>query len=187
MDTNYIRDWLKQRLDEERYLHSLGAEEAAGELAKMFSADPEKAALAALIHDNAKCIPYEDTLELIRENDFDIPDNIKTNKKVVHSYAGACMAQKELGIKDEEVLNAVKYHTTGRPNMTLLEKIVFLADKIEANTRDIEFREEVLKLLKDTGDIDKAVLLCVDRTIRSLLDRRLVINPITVEVWNYYL
>lgn len=187
MNTDYIRNWIKQRLSEERYLHSLGAEETARNLAERFHVDIEKAETAALLHDNAKCISYEDSLELIKENRFDIPKDIKNNKKLVHAYLGACLAEKELGIKDEEILNAIKHHTTGRPNMTALDKIVFLADKIEANTRDLDYREEVLTVLNQTGKLDEAVRLCVDRTIRSLLDRRLVINPITIEVWNYYI
>lgn len=187
MNTDYTRDWIKQRLSEERYLHSLGAEETAKELAERFSVDVEKAAYAALIHDNAKCIPYEDALDIIKKNNFRVAEDIKSNKKILHSYLGACLAEKELRIKDEEVLNAVRHHTTGRPNMTMLEKIVFLADKIEANTRDLDFREEVYNILNKDNNIDEAVVLCVDRTIRSLLDRRLIINPITIEVWNYYI
>ncbi|OGI00008.1 MAG: hypothetical protein A2Y25_02190 [Candidatus Melainabacteria bacterium GWF2_37_15] len=187
MDINYIHNWIKHRLNEERYLHSLGAEETARELAVQFSVDVEKAALAALIHDNAKCIPYEDVLQIIKENNFSIDENIKSNKKVVHAYLGALLAEKELNIKDEDVLNAVRFHTTGRPNMTMLEKVVFLADKIEANTRELDFREEVLNILNKTGNIDEAVMLCIGRTIHSLVDRKLMINPITIEVWNYYL
>lgn len=187
MNTGYIRDWIKHRLSEERYLHSLGAEETAGELAGMFSADIEKASLAALVHDNAKDIPYEDMLEIIKANDFRLDEDIKNNKKIIHAYLGACLAEKELNIRDKAVLDAVKFHTTGRPDMTMLEKVVFLADKIEANTRDIDFREEVLRILGKTRNINAAVLLCVDRTIRSLLDRNLAINPITIEVWNYYI
>ena len=187
MNINYTHDWIKHRLNEERYLHSLGSEETARELAVQFSVDVKKAALAALIHDNAKCIPYEDVLQVIKDNNFQVDENIKSNKKIIHAYLGALLAEKELNIKDEEILNAVRFHTTGRPNMTILEKIVFLADKIEANTRDLDFREEVLSILNKTGNIDKAVLLCVGRTICSLVDRKLIINPITIEVWNYYL
>ena len=184
MSTDYIYNWLRQRLNPEKYLHSVGAEHAARELAQMFGSDPEQAACAALIHDNAKDIQYEKALELVKENDFNIEDEIKSNKKIIHAYLGAFIAQKELGINDEEILNAVKYHTTGRAGMSLLEKIVFLADKIEANTREQAFRDHVWSILKNTKNIDKAVLFCVDRTIRSLLDRKLLINTRTIDVWN---
>lgn len=187
MNTDYIREWVKHRLSEERYLHTLGTEETARELAEMFSEDTEKGAIAGLLHDNAKSIPYEDVLQVIKENNFDIEEDVKSNQKIVHAYLGACLAEKELNITDKDILNAIRFHTTGKPNMTMLEKIVFLADKIEANTRDLDFREEVLNILNTTGNIDEAVMLCVDRTIRSLLDRKLKINSITIDVWNYYL
>lgn len=187
MDLKQIRGWLKQRLSEERYLHSLGAEEAARELAIMFGADDEKAALAGLIHDNAKDIPYEECLKIIKDNDFKIDEDIITNKKILHAHLGAYLAEKELDINDAEILDGIRFHTTGRPKMTIFEKIIFLADKIEANTRDLDFRENVLKQLRETMNIDKAVLLCVGITIKSLVDRKLSINPITIEVWNSYL
>ena len=187
MDLEKTRNWVKSRLSEERYLHSLGAEEAARELACRFSADPDKAAFAALIHDNAKDISYEEMLKIIKDYNFEIKENIKINRKILHAYLGAYLAEKELNISDREILDAIKFHTTGRPDMTLLEKIVFLADKIEANTRELDFRDKVLNILNETNNIDKAILYCVDRTIRSLLDRKLLINSITIDVWNNYI
>ncbi len=187
MDLEKIRTWVKSRLSEERYLHSLGTEETARELAYRFSLDPEKAALAGLIHDNAKNISYEEMLLIIKENNFDIEESIKNNQKILHAYLGACLAQKELNIEDNDILNAIKFHTTGRVNMGMFEKIIFLADKVEANTRDIGFRCEVLNILDETNNIDKAVMYCVEQTIRSLLDRKLKINRITIDVWNNYL
>ncbi len=187
MNLEKIRAWIKSRLSEERYLHSLGAEETARELAYMFSVDPEKAALAGLIHDNAKNISYEEMLSIIKKNNFDIEENVKNNQKILHAYLGSFLAEKELHIEDQEILEAIKFHTTGRVNMSIFEKIIFLADKIEANTRDIDFRCEVLNILKETNNIDKAVMYCVERTIRSLLDRKLKISPITIDVWNNYL
>lgn len=187
MDFQKTREWVRQRLSEERYLHSLGAEETARELAQMFGIDEEKAAFSALIHDNAKDIPYEEMLQIIKTHNFEITEDIKTNSKILHAYVGACLAEQELKIKDEEILSGIRYHTTGKPKMSLFEKIIFLADKIEANTRDLEFREDVLKMLRETKNIDKAVLLCVGVTIKSLIDRKLPINLITIDVWNGYL
>ena len=190
MDLEQARKWIKSRLNEEKYFHSLGAEETARELACMFSVDPEKAAFAALIHDNAKNISYKKALELIKINNFDIDENIKTNfffKKLIHAHVGACLAQKELSVSDEDILNAIKFHSTGRPNMSMLEKIVYIADKIESNTREPELREKILKILRETGNINEAVLICTDRTIRSLLNRKFIINTQTIEVWNSYI
>lgn len=182
-----IKEWIKDRLhsDEERYLHSLGVEEAARELAARFGADEEKAALAGLIHDNAKCIPYKKLVKIVEENNFPIEEDIKNNPKILHAFAGAYLAKKELGITDDEVLNAIMYHTTGRVEMSLLEKIVYLADKIEKRTRPPEYRNNIVKILKETNDIDKTILLTIDLTIKSLIDRKLVINSQTINVWNH--
>ncbi|OGH99867.1 MAG: hypothetical protein A2039_03750 [Candidatus Melainabacteria bacterium GWA2_34_9] len=182
-----IKEWIKDRLkcDEERYLHSLGAEEKARELAVRFGADVEKAVLAALIHDNAKCFPYKELVKIVEDNKFPIADDIKNNHKILHAFAGAYLAQKELGIDDEDILNAIMYHTTGRVEMSLLEKIVYLSDKLETKTRPPEYLDKINKVLDETNDIDKTILLTIDLTIRSLLDRKLVINSQTIDVWNH--
>ena len=189
MTTNSIniKEWIKDRLqcDEERYLHSLGAEEKARELAVRFGADMEKAALAALIHDNAKCFPYIELVKMVEDNKFPIPQDIIDNHKILHAFAGAYLAQKELGINDEDILNAIMYHTTGRKEMSLLEKIVYLSDKLETKTRPPEYLDKINKILEETNNIDKTILLTIDLTIRSLLDRKLVINAQTIEVWNH--
>lgn len=181
-----VREWIKNKLecDEERYLHSLGAEETSRELAARFGADEEKAALAALIHDNAKCFEYKELVQIVNENNFPIKDDVKNNHKILHAFAGAYLAQKELGIEDKDLLNAIMYHTTGRTAMSLLEKIVYLSDKLEKRTRPPEYRNKIAKILQQTNDIDKTILVTVDLTIRSLLDRKLAINSRTIEVWN---
>jgi len=97
------------------------------------------------------------------------------------------LAQKELGINDTEIFNAIMYHTTGRIGMSLLEKIVYLADKIESQTRPEEYRNIIVKVLDETNDLDKTILLTLDLTIRSLLERKLSINIQTIELWNYLL
>ncbi len=181
-----VHTWIKNRLkcDEERYRHSLGAEEAARELAKKFGADEKKASLAALIHDNAKCYKHDELIKIVEENKFPIKEDIKNNNKILHAHAGAYLAKKELGITNRDIFNSIKNHTTGRINMSLLEKIVYLADKIESNTRPPEYRNKIVKILNETKNIDKAILLTIDLTIRSLLDRKLVINSQTIDVWN---
>ena len=181
-----VREWIKNKLecDEERYLHSLGAEETARELAARFGADEEKAALAALIHDNAKCFEYKELVQIVNENNFPIKDDVINNHKILHAFAGAYLAQKELGIEDKDILNAIMYHTTGRTGMSLLEKIVYLSDKLEKRTRPPEYRNKIAKILQETNDIDKTILVTIDLTIRSLLDRKLAINSRTIEVWN---
>jgi len=181
-----LHNWISNRLkdDEERLSHSLGAEKAAVELAERFGEDKNKAALAALIHDNAKCFSYSELLQIVKENNFVIEQDVLDNHKILHAAVGACLAEKELGIDDKDVLNAIKYHTTGKKNMTLLEKIVYLADKIEVNTRPPEYRNPIVKIIETENDLDAAILLTINYTIKSLIDRNLVINSLTIEVWN---
>ena len=175
---------LKGRLEEERYSHVLGAEETARDLAKRFNVDEDRAALAALLHDNAKHIPNEELLEIIDENNLPVSEIEKKSIKVLHAPVGAYLAQKEFGINDPEILSAIRYHTTGRVNMTDLEKIVYLADKIEPYTREEATRQKIINKLNETNDLDEAILLTYDMTIRSLLDRKMVMNPDTIDVWN---
>lgn len=180
------RVWIKNRLqcDKERYLHSLGAEKAARELAERFGTDAEKAALAALIHDNAKCFKYDELVKIVEENKFPIGDDIKNNHKILHAFAGAYLAKKELGIEDKDILSSIMYHTTGRVGMSQLEKVVYLADKIETETRPPEYRNGIVKILEETNDLNKTILYTVELTIKSLLDRKLQINTETIDLWN---
>lgn len=179
-----IKNWLKKRLKGEKYSHSIGAEETARELASKFNIDADKAAFAALLHDNAKYISADKMLEIVNENNLPVFDMEKETPKTLHSPVGAYIAQTELGIEDSEILNAIRYHTIGKVNMTDLEKIVFLADKIEPYTRDSKFREKVLTVLDQTNNLDEAVLLCYEATIKNLVNKRLLINIQTIEVWN---
>ena len=179
-----IKKIIKKKLTEERYLHSVGAEKAARELAAKFGEDVEKAGLAALLHDIAKCVKHKELVKIVKENNFPIPQEVIDNRKVLHAYAGAYLVQKEFGITDRDILNAIMYHTTGRAGMSLLEKIVYLSDKIETKTRPIEYTDKIVKILEETGDIDKTILATLNITIKSLVDRDLVINIQTINFWN---
>jgi len=178
------REWVENRLTSQRLTHVTGAEETAQQLAKMFNIDPDKAGIAALLHDNAKGIKQEKLLEIINKNNIPVTEWELKSKKTLHAPVGAFFAKEELGIQDNEILDAIRWHTLGKINMSNLEKIVFLADKIESNTRDEEFRKKVLKAINETNNLDEGILLCYDATIRSLLDRKLTINPQTIDVWN---
>jgi len=179
-----IKEWLKGKVSGERYEHLLGSEIEAKELAKRFNADVNKAALAALIHDSAKSLSNAELIKIIEENNIEVSEMEIKSRKPLHAPVSAFIAKAELGITDQEILDAIRYHTIGRVNMSLLEKIVFLADKIEPNTRDKSFKAKIDKVLDRTNNIDEALLICYDVTIRSLLDRKLIIDPETINVWN---
>ena len=179
-----IESRLKENLCEERYIHSLGVMEAAVELAQMFNMDVEKAKITGLLHDAAKCFSNEKLLEIIHQHIPEVHDCELLNYKTLHAPVSAYLAKSQFGVEDQEILDAIRWHTLGRCNMNDFEKIIFLADKIEARTRDKEFRHQCLELLKEDKGLDKALFKCFEATIKSLVDRRLAICHITIDVYN---
>lgn len=182
-----IIDWLKENLSEERFVHSLSVAKTAKKMAKEYEIDEKKAELAGLLHDCAKEIPYDEMKKIIKENNLDIEEDEIKAKKVLHAPLSAYLAKKLFNVKDAEILSAIRFHTIGKINMTTLEKIIYLADKIEPETRIEPYFEELRQELKNTCSLDKTILLSFKMTIKSLVDRDLPINYKTVEVYNYLL
>ena len=174
--------WLKGNLDEERLLHSLGAAQEAASLADKFGLDSKKAYIAGLLHDCAKCLSKENLQEIAKN--LKLEDGEFENTKVLHAPVSAYLAKEEFGIKDEEILSAIRWHTLGKHDMTTFEKIIFLADKIEPNTRDLDYRDRIMMLLQDDNGINRAMLVCYKETIKSLLARNLKICMSTIELYN---
>jgi predicted HD superfamily hydrolase involved in NAD metabolism len=179
--------WLKGNLDEERLLHSLGSAQCAAELAIKFNVDEKRAYIAGLMHDCAKCLEKDKLIE-IAKNIEGLKEDERTNIKVIHAPVSAYLAETEFGIDDEEILSSIRWHTLGKKDMTLFEKIVFLADKIEPNTRDMDFRNKVLMFLEDENNIEnglnRALLICYKETIKSLVKRDLKICHDTIDIYN---
>jgi len=181
MDYTKYKEWLKDNLNDERYEHSIGVAECAMELAERFGLDKEKAYLCGLIHDCAKCFSNEELKNAICDCK-DLCDGELINPKTYHAPAGAILAKNELGICDEEILSATRWHTLGKIEMSDFEKIIFIADKIEKRTRPLEHREPIEKALEK--GLDNALLVCYGSTIKSLVDRNLKICFQTIEIYN---
>ena len=177
------KEWLKEHLNEERYLHSIGTAECAAELAEKYGLNKEKAYFCGLIHDCAKCVPISD-LKTIICNCSDLCDGELINPKTYHAPAGAILAKKEFNVEDEEILSAIRWHTLGKEDMSNFEKIIFIADKIETKTRPNEWVEPIRQALKEENGLNKALLICYKNTIKSLADRNLKICKTTVEIYN---
>jgi len=179
--------WLKGNVDEERLLHSLGCAQCAVELAQQFNLDEKKAYVAGLLHDCAKCLDKEKLIEIAQSLE-ELNEDERSNIKVIHAPVSAYLAKVEFGIEDEEILSAIRLHTIGKLNMTEFEKIIFLADKIEPNTRDLDFRDKVLMFLKQENGfengLNRALLLCYKETIKSLVIRGLKICQSTIDIYN---
>lgn len=178
---DYIKNWLKANLNEERYEHSLGTADCAKKLAERFGLDKDKAYFTGLIHDCAKCMQLEETMAILKT--LPLEDGELCNPKTHHAPVGAYIAKKEFGVDDEEVLSAIRWHTLGKVDMTTFEKIIFLADKIEERTRPCEHCTPIIKVL-DEGGLDKALLICYENTIKSLVDRKLRICLATINIYN---
>lgn len=176
------KNWLKANLNTERYEHSLGTAECAKKLAKKFGLDEEKAYFTGLIHDCAKCFPNGELKDLMCKYG-DLCDGETANPKTFHAPAGAVLAQEEFNIEDCEILSAIRWHTLGKLDMTDFEKIIFLADKMETNTRPPEIVKPLERALEE-GGLDKALLVCYGNTIKSLVDRNLRICTATVDIYN---
>ena len=175
--------WLKSNLSEKRYIHSLGTAECAKELAEKFGQDPDKAYMAGLLHDCAKCFPNEKLMEII-ENNLHVEKVELMNYKTLHAPVSAFIAKQDFGVEDEEILSAIRWHTLGKIDMTDFEKIIFLADKVEPRTRDKDYLDEVRDYLNEEDGLNKAMLKCYKETIKSLVKRDLKICPVTIDIYN---
>lgn len=180
---NEIKQWLKENLNSERYIHSLGTAECAKELAEKFGLNSEKAYTAGLLHDCAKCFSNEKLLEIIHSN-LQVEEAEMLNYKTLHAPVSAYYAQKEFGVEDNEILSAIRWHTLGQIEMSNFEKIIFLADKIEPNTRDKEYSAIIRSYLSEENGLNNALLKCYKETIKSLVKRDLKICLLTIEIYN---
>ena len=183
MDYTQIKKWLKEILNEERYIHTLGTADCAKELAAKYNLDSEKAYLAGLLHDCAKCFSNDKLLDIIHKN-LNVEECEMLNYKTLHAPVSAYIAEKEFNVQDKEILSAIRWHTLGRLDMSDFEKIIFLADKIEPNTRDKEYCESIRTLLNEENGLNKALLRCYKETIKSLVKRDLKICMLTIEIYN---
>lgn len=181
-----IKKWLKENLNDERYIHSLGTAECAVKLAAKFGLDGEKAYTAGLLHDCAKCFSKEKLKQIINDH-LQVEECEMLNYKTLHAPVSAYIAQKDFGVEDNEILSAIRWHTLGKIDMTTFEKIIFLADKIEPNTREEKYRNEILEILSEGNGLNLALLRCYKETIKSLVKRELKICLTTINIYNHLL
>jgi predicted HD superfamily hydrolase involved in NAD metabolism len=171
---------VKEQITEHRYQHTLGVMETSIALAERYGADPKKAELAAIFHDYAKFRPKEEMKEIILSQQMD-PALLSYNSELWHAPVGAYLVEKEAGITDREILDAIRYHTAGRVNMTLLDKIVFLADYIEPG-RAFPGVDEVRDTAKK--NLDQAVIEALRNTIFFLMKKNQAVYPDTFHTYN---
>ena len=178
---NRITDYLKTNLKETRYQHTINVARLAVKMAAEYGADIRKAELAALLHDMARNISIPEMNMYIE--DMGLPVRYMDNMNLAHSKIASVLAGTLFGIDDEDVLNAISFHTTGRAGMSVLEKIIFLADAIEPN-RNYPGVEEIRKQADDS--IDKACLMSLKGTLDHIKRQDVFIDPDTLEAKDYF-
>ena len=177
---------LKAALNNERYIHTLGVAYTSSALAMRYGYDTDKALMAGLLHDCAKCFPTEEKFRLCEEGKVCLSESEIRNPALIHAKLGAYIAVRDYGINEPEILDAIRTHTTGSPSMSLLQKIVYIADLIEPNRDDIIAGIEIMRQLSFT-DIDMAVYTISKRQLEYLASQPgKEIDPGTRETFEYY-
>ena len=177
---NYT-ELLRSRLGDYRFRHSLCVAEEAVRLAKKYGADRQKAELAGLLHDMIKEAPLEEQRRYVLMDTRRLPEHYEVFDKPIHAHAAAAYVRHELGIKDRDVRAAIRYHTTGRAGMSLLEKVVFLADFTSAD-RDYHGVVKMRNLVNK--DMSKAMMFALTFTITDLVSRERPVHPDTLGAYN---
>lgn len=177
-----IKDKLRKMLSAPRLMHSIRVKEEAEKLAMIHNADIIKAGIAGLLHDCARDMTYEELLNRTGKSGIILDSVTIKSPKIIHAVVGPLIAKEEFDIHDTEVLDAIRYHTTGREQMRILEKIVFIADLIERE-RDFYGVEKIRRLSE--RDLDRAVLFALNQTIMYLIEENKLIHEDTLKARNY--
>ena len=176
MTVDEAKALVKSRLSEKRYKHTINVKKMAVKLAKRYGADEEKAALAALLHDSAKELPKAEMLQIFADNAIIAKNAAKRPAPVWHGYAASVLCQTQWGVTDPEILSAIECHTTGKQNMSLLDKIIYMADMTSAE-RDWPGVEKLRKLEKK--NLDAAMLAALKQTNDFVLSQGKPLDPMS--------
>ena len=185
-----IKKYLKKHLTKERYHHTLGVAYTAISLAMRYNPDIrnsnfiKKAEIAGMLHDCAKCMDNDKNLRICKENHLSYRQFEWNHPYLLHGKVGAYIAKSRFGIDDNDILQAITWHTTGRPNMSLLEKIVFIADYIEPSRRPVPELDKIRQLA--FIDIDEAVEKVLLNTLQYLKTKKAPIDLMTQTTYNSY-
>lgn len=172
---------LKDRLDDFRFHHSIAVANQSVILAERFGGDPEKAYVAGLLHDICKNLKSEEQLQFFASSAIMLTDAEKFSPKVWHAISGAYFLTENLKIKDNDIINAVRYHTTGRAGMSLLEKIIYIADltSVDRNYPDVDILRDIIKT-----NLEEGLIYALKFTITSLATKEQSIHPDTICAYN---
>lgn len=183
-DIKKIRKKMEKTLDSKRFEHTLGVAYTAASLAMRYEEDVNRALTAGLLHDCAKCISNEKKIAICEKHNIPINDVERESPFLLHAKVGSYLAMKQFNIHDQDIINAILNHTTGRPGMSALEKIVYVADYIEPGRK----QAPNLKLIRKTAfrDLDKALLQILGDTLQYLKNNGIPIDTMTQKTYDFY-
>lgn len=183
-DLKKIKKTLEKDLDTKRYEHTLGVAYISAALAMRYGADLKSAQIAGLLHDCAKCLSDHKRLSICEKHNISITDTEKRNPFLLHAKVGAFLAAEDYKITDPDIIQAILNHTTGRPEMSLLEKIVFVADYIEPGRKHAPNLTMIRKMAFE--DLDQALLQILEDTLEYLRNGGGEIDTMTENTYEYY-
>lgn len=184
VNLSQMSEKLKKMLSPHRYQHSLAVMETAKQMASRFEADIQQATVAGLLHDCAKDIPRAEQLAMCEQLHIHLPAETIANPAVIHGELGAYLVGPLFGVNDPAIKNAIRYHTLGRPGMTKLEQIIYLADCIEPTRKPYDGLEQVRRLAM--LNLDAAMLACITLTIDHLRERGKPLHSQSLQTQQYY-
>lgn len=179
-----IKKSLKKELDKSRYEHTLGVMYTAAALAMAHGGNIEQAMLAGLLHDCAKCIPNDEKFSMCKKNHIELTESEKENPALIHAKLGAFLAKEKYHVTDESILHAILVHTTGEPEMNLLDKIIYIADYIEPNRNKADNLPVVRPL--SFQNLDAALFKILGDTLDYLKETEKKIDSLTEQTYEYY-
>ncbi|WP_026487781.1 bis(5'-nucleosyl)-tetraphosphatase (symmetrical) YqeK [Butyrivibrio sp. XBB1001] len=179
-----LRKELQESLKPDRFDHTLGVAYTAAALAFAHGADAEKALIAGMLHDCAKCMSHDEQIKICEKNNIEISDVEKRNHSLLHAKVGMYLARTKYDVYDTEILNAIRWHTTGREDMSLLEKIVYIADFIEPNRKPLEGMDIIRK--EAFTDIDRCLAHILHDSVIYLDTIGKEVDEATNNAYQYY-
>lgn len=189
-----LRKQMEKELEPKRFEHTLGVAYTAANLASVHGGDVEKALVAGMLHDCAKCLSHKKQISLCAKNHMQLSELEKTEgSPLLHAKAGSILAREEYGITDEDILNAICYHTTGRPQMSSLEKIIYIADYIEPGRRHMKRLGDGAPMERLTRirrlayqNLDEAMCNILSDTLDYLQEKGGKVDSMTKQTYEYY-
>ncbi len=179
-----LRKELQKELKPDRFDHTLGVAYTAANMAFVHGAYVEKALIAGMLHDCAKCISHEEQVKICEKNKIDITEVERRNHSLLHAKVGMYLARTKYDVYDTEILGAIRWHTTGKEDMSLLEKIVYIADFIEPNRKPLEGMDEIRK--EAFTDIDRCLAHILHDSVQYLQTIGKECDDATMNAYLYY-